>query len=393
MNAGERLEELKNEAVRADEAALASTPESSALVKVNANTAIAIISDQVEAISKFQSTMHEIADPAQRQGFVIQNSSSLLEELLMQWNKHDSTRNENESLRSDEKDRSSNEWDAYGVKHHQSAREHLERSTRRPVPDIIPYRAYPDSPQASLEQSRPEERRTSKPVVDPLKTRRVVSDVHWPQPRQRKPQAISPTATMRTTATAGRYSPHIQPPYNTDSAEQAPRQPTHSNTFRENSYAANYKDLYSENIPVIETRRAGHTGIDTSDESNGHGRFFVDQGREDDPNAPSRRRSKYPIVDEGGEIRRDQEIGSELKVSPGRRPKYTIVDKEEEYRRDQEREYGPKVASRRRPKFKIVEPDDKFSRGLQFRRVEVDRDDRSSGEPDIRREELDKDNY
>ncbi|KAL9624355.1 MAG: hypothetical protein Q9160_001317 [Pyrenula sp. 1 TL-2023] len=87
INAGERLEELKNKAVKADEVDLASSPNADALVKVNTDTAVAIISIQAEAIVKFQSAMLGIANPASRQVFVMYNSSPLLEDLLLQWTK------------------------------------------------------------------------------------------------------------------------------------------------------------------------------------------------------------------------------------------------------------------------------------------------------------------
>ncbi|KAL9618130.1 MAG: hypothetical protein Q9160_007137 [Pyrenula sp. 1 TL-2023] len=91
MNAGERLEKLKVEAARADDAAIASAESSSALIKSSTNTAIAMISHQAEAITRFQEAMLRINDPARRQAFVVGNSSVLLEDLLMQWTTFDVT--------------------------------------------------------------------------------------------------------------------------------------------------------------------------------------------------------------------------------------------------------------------------------------------------------------
>lgn len=85
MNTSERLEELKNEAVRDDEATSASAASSGALVKTNTCTAMTVISHQAEVIVNFQKAMFTIRDPARRQAFVLENSSGLLEDLLLQW--------------------------------------------------------------------------------------------------------------------------------------------------------------------------------------------------------------------------------------------------------------------------------------------------------------------
>lgn len=82
MNASERLEKLKDDVVKADNAASADTAVSDALIKSNTETAITIISPHAEALIVFQNAMLNKGDSAQRQAFVMQNSAGLLGELL-----------------------------------------------------------------------------------------------------------------------------------------------------------------------------------------------------------------------------------------------------------------------------------------------------------------------
>lgn len=89
MNAGEKLEKLKNDAIRADELETASEGPSGALVRANTDKAIIIFTHQAEVITSFQNAMMNIGDPAQRQGFAMDNSGRLLEDLLTQWTTFD----------------------------------------------------------------------------------------------------------------------------------------------------------------------------------------------------------------------------------------------------------------------------------------------------------------